>query len=276
MLKRLFLVTSFIAIVSVGAAFKYTPAEDAFAPIPDSFSEFDMDRKITNGAFQVGESLKFIIRVGPISAGNAFMEILEVVTHNNRRCYRVVSRAESNNFFSAFYKVRDKATSLIDSVGIYPWDFQKQTREGKYRADVKLIFDQTNNRIITKKDTVETPPYVQDVLSSFYYLRTQELEVGKSYSIDYFSEKKLYPLEVKILRRETVRVRAGKFACLVVEPVLKSAGIFKHKGRITVWLTDDQRKMPVLMKSQIVVGSIVAELTGYEGVVAADPLAERR
>ncbi len=276
MLKRLFLVTSFIAIVSVGTAFKYTPAEDAIAPIPDSFSEFDMDRKITNGAFQVGEALKFIIRVGPISAGNAFMEILEVVTHNNRRCYRVVSRAESNNFFSAFYKVRDKATSLIDSVGIYPWDFQKQTREGKYRADVKLIFDQTNNRIITKKDTVETPPYVQDVLSSFYYLRTQELEVGKSYSIDYFSEKKLYPLEVKILRRETVRVRAGKFACLVVEPVLKSAGIFKHKGRITVWLTDDQRKMPVLMKSQIVVGSIVAELTEYEGVVPADPLAERR
>jgi hypothetical protein len=236
----------------------------------DSIDRRQWDRAIDNRAFKTGESLKFVIRYGPVQAGHAYMEVEEVVEHNARRCYRIVSRAESNGFFSAFYKVRDTAVSIIDSIGIYSWYFEKDLQEGKYRAEHEVIFDQPNQRVITKKDTVATPPFVQDVLSSFYYLRTQDLEIGGAYDIEHFAETKLYPLRVKVLRKETIRVQAGKFDCFVVEPILRSAGLFKHKGRVTVWLTDDQYRMPVLMKSEIMLGAIVAELQEHSGVYPVD------
>ncbi|MEA3296372.1 MAG: DUF3108 domain-containing protein, partial [candidate division Zixibacteria bacterium] len=74
---------------------------------------------------------------------------------------------------------------------------------------------------------------------------------------------KKYPLEVKVLKKETISVDAGTFSCIVVEPLMRSVGVFKHQGRLKVWLTDDRLKMPVVMKSKILVGSISAELTDY-------------
>lgn len=236
----------------------------------DTSIHFDINRKVDNEAFQVGESLKFVIRYGPVQAGYAYMEIPQIKDYNGRRCFEVVTRAESNSFFSNFYKVRDRAVSVIDSVGLYTWNFSKKIHEGKYRSNIEVIFDQLMDRVITKKDTIETPPYVQDPLSALYFLRTQNLQVGKTYFIDHFSGNKFYPLKVQVLRKETIRVRAGKFSCFVVAPVLKDAGLFKNEGNITVWLTDDRNRIPVLMKSKIIVGSIIAELVEYKGILSSN------
>ena len=224
-------------------------------------------RQILNSAFQVGEKLTFLIRWGPIHAGTAVMEIPKITEVQDRKVYHIVSRAKSNRFFSTFYKVRDLAESFIDTEGIFSWRFEKHLREGKFKADVVEIYDQRRNIVITRKDTVKAPPFVQDVLSAFYYVRTQDLAIGKSIAVDNFASGRIYPLEVKILRRERIRVPAGRFDCIVVEPILKSTGLFQQKGSLKVWLTDDQCRMPVLMKSEILVGSIVAELTNYKGIV---------
>jgi len=244
---------------------KRMPSLQEIIPEEDSLL-VPLNRDVTNQAFRVGEYLKFVVRFGPIHAGFGYLEIPEMVEVNGRKCYHVVSRAESNDFFSTFYKVRDRAESWIDSIGLFTWRFEKHLREGKYRADVIEVFDQVKGIVYTRKDTVRVPPFAQDVLSALYFVRTQELKVGASIRIANFSDGKNYPLEVKVLRKETVRTRAGKFDCVVVEPILKSTGIFKHKGRITVYLTDDAYKMPVLMKTKIPVGSIIAELIEYRGV----------
>ena len=97
-----------------------------------------------------------------------------------------------------------------------------------------------------------------------YYVRTQNLQIGESLYFDSFADGKLYTLEVKIIKKETVSVKAGTFDCIVVEPLMQAVGVFKHQGNLTVWLTDDRLKMPVLMKSKVLVGSITAELTEYE------------
>jgi hypothetical protein len=226
----------------------------------------NIDRMIKNNAFRKGEWLKFVIRYGPVKAGYAYMEIPDIVKINGKPCFHIISRAESNDFFSAFYKVRDRVESFIDTTGIFPWHFEKHLREGKFSADVINIFDQKNQRVIARKDTFQVPLYVQDVLSAFYYVRTQDLKIGNHFSVDNFSDGKNYPLEVKVLKKENVRVKAGKFYCFVVEPILKSTGIFKQKGRLKVWMTEDPTHTPVMMKSEIVVGSIVAELIDYRGV----------
>jgi hypothetical protein len=80
---------------------------------------------------------------------------------------------------------------------------------------------------------------------------------------DYHASKKSLPLEVKIIGRERVETPAGTFNCVAIEPRLKAGGIFKNKGRLVIWITDDERRMPVLMKSQVAVGSISVVLQEF-------------
>ncbi|HVP36854.1 MAG TPA: DUF3108 domain-containing protein [Terriglobales bacterium] len=222
-----------------------------------------IERVVPNFSFGVGEKLKFKVRWGPIKAGNATMEIPEIVEYNGKKCYRIVSIAESSKFFSTFFKVRDRVESITDMEGLYSLHFEKHIREGKFLADKTVDFDQINHLALAGKDTIPVPPFVQDVLSALYYVRTQPLEVGKSIFVDNHTDKKNYPLEVKVLKKERVEVDAGTFDCLVVQPILQAAGVFEQKGTLTVWLTDDQKKMPVLMKSKVAIGSITTELTDY-------------
>jgi len=221
------------------------------------------EREVLNLSFGVSERLKFKVRWGPIKAGNATMEIPEIIEYNGRKCFRIVSTAESSKFFSAFFKVRDRVESFTDVEGVYSHHFEKHIREGKFQADKSVDFDQLNHLALTDKDTIPVPPFVQDVLSALYYVRTQPLEIGKSLFVDNHTDKKNYPLEVKVLKKERVEVDAGTFDCVVVQPILQAAGVFEQKGTLTVWLTDDQKKMPVLMKSKVAIGSITTELTDY-------------
>ncbi len=222
-------------------------------------------RVVTNQAFGVGERLEFSVGWEFINAGTAVMEIPEMVKIDGRKCYHIVSTASSNKVFSVFFKVDDRVESFMDAHGLYSLRYDKHLREGSFKADLSMIFDQEKHLAIydSGTDTFEVPEYVQDVLSAFYFVRTQELIVGRSLFVDNHTDKKNYPLEVKVLRKEKVKVAAGEFDCLVVEPILQTPGIFDQKGSLTVWLTDDQAKMPVLMKSKVVIGSIVTELTGY-------------
>lgn len=249
----------YFASIEIGiaraAADTYSGAEE---PI-DSFSRY-----VENVAFGANERLSFDINYGFINAGTATMEVVRLIEYENRPCYQIVTRANSNKFFSTFYKVDDRVESIVDAVGIFSWRFEKSLREGGYRADRACVLDQRRHLAFYENDTVEVAPYAQDALSALYYVRTQDLEVGRSVLVDNFTDGKKYPLEVRVLKRETITVPAGTFDCVVVEPLLQSVGVFKHEGRLTVWLTDDRLKMPVLMKSKVLVGSISAELTDYE------------
>lgn len=223
----------------------------------------ELDRFVENVAFGTTEKLTFDINYGFINAGSATMEVLKLIEYESRPCYQIVTRATSNEFFSTFYKVDDRVESVVDALGLFSWRFEKNLREGGYRADRQYTFDQRNQKVFYKNDTLDVPSYVQDPLSALYYIRTQELEVGRSIYVDNFTDGKQYQLEVKVIKKEQITVPAGTFDCVVVEPLLQSVGVFKHEGKLTVWLTDDRLKMPVLMKSKILVGSVSAELMEY-------------
>ncbi len=138
-------------------------------------------RTVPNKAFGVGERLEFSVKYGSISAGNAVMEIKDTALVDNHICYRVVSIANSNDFISVFYKVRDTVQTYIDMPGLFPRYFTKQIREGKYKVNRQTKFDQKKHLAITGNDTIPTFAFVQDPLSSLYYIRTQELVPGRGY-----------------------------------------------------------------------------------------------
>lgn len=221
-------------------------------------------RYVENLSFGINEKLSFDINYGFINAGTAAMEVKNIIEYEGRPCYQILSTANSNKFFSSFYKVDDRIETIVDAVGLFSWRFEKDLSEGSYKSLRQYSFDQINHTTVYKKDTFEVAPYVQDALSMLYYARTQPLEVGKSLWVDNFIDGKVYKTEIKVLKKETVDVEAGEFDCLVVEPLLNSAGVFKHEGSLKVWMTDDKLKMPVMMKSKVLVGSITAELTDFE------------
>lgn len=232
-------------------------------PHPVKIAPRLLKRAAPNFSFGVGEKLFYTVRYGPVAAGTASMEVVEIVRYKGNKCFRIVSKAKSNKFFSVFYKVDDKAESWMDVYGLYSWHFEKHLREGGYTADRYIDFDQENHLAVNGNDTIPVPEFVQDVLSSLYFVRTLNLKVDNSVFIDNHADRKNYPLEVKVLRKEEVEVPAGRFNCLVVEPILKATSLFKQTGKLTVWLTDDQYKIPVLMKSKVAVGSISTELKSY-------------
>ena len=207
--------------------------------------------------FRPGESLRFSVQYGFINAGSAWLEVQPAKAPDGRPAYNLIARAESNAFFSRFYKVRNRIESLWDCDGRFTWRYAEDRREGKYRAKSEIRFDpERHEAIYPDGDAVPTPPDVQDALSAFYYTRYQALPLGGSVVFDYHAGRKSQPLEVKVLGRERIDTPAGKFDCVAIEPVLHAGGIFKSKGRLVIWLTDDDRRMPVLMKSKVMIGSI--------------------
>jgi len=212
--------------------------------------------------WKIGEYFQFSIDWSGLNGGSALMQVQNLQTVDGHRAWRIVTKAESNSFVSKFYKVRDRAESFIDAESLYTRRFEKHLREGGYKKDMVIRFDQTGKKAVYDGGkSLDVPARVHDVLSAFYYVRTVPLPDGGTVSIPTHDNEKSYEMVVKVLRRERVEVPAGKFDCVVVEPVLKSEGIFKSKGEMFVWLSDDDRRIPVQVKSKVPIGSISVSLT---------------
>jgi len=249
---------------------------------PDpSTAEFHLDTApisfpvVNNTAFDVGEKLQFVIKYEFITAGTASLEVQEGPSVNNQRTMAIISKAESNSFISAFFRVRDYNASMVDRESLTSLSFHQNLHEGGYQVIRTTTFDYKHRsynferiRRGTKSNrtgAIEMP--LLDILSSFYFVRTLPLRTGGEYSVTVFSDNETYPLLVKVGSKiDRIGVAAGKFDCLRIDPVIRGDAIFKAKeGKMTIWMTNDEKKMPVLIRTRVFIGAVDAELMSYEG-----------
>jgi len=212
-----------------------------------------------NRAFAAGEKLLFSVEYFGLSAGFATLSVEPGPVRYGRPTWRLVATARTHPAFEWFFKVRDRIVSILDAGGLFSWQYEKHLREGSYANDSVILYDQLHRQVIKDEGRTVVPaqPWTQDVLSEFYFFRSQNPAVGETVSIPVVADDgKAYEVLVKVLRRERVNVPAGSFQCLVVEPALKFEGLFQQKGQVNIWLTDDVRKVPVLIKSKIIIGTI--------------------
>jgi hypothetical protein len=229
----------------------------------------DSLRTIDQSAFALGERLVFDIGYSFITAGEAVFSIPSVETMHGRECYQVLFTVNSTPTFSFFYKVDDRYETMLDKKGIFPWRYTQRIREGKYSNDFAAEFNQLNNVATTKAGSFPIPPYVHDVVSAMFYVRTldySKCHPGEKILLQNFFKDTTYQLAVKFLGYQQISVDAGKFNCLLVEPLIMEGGLFKSEGRIIIWMTNDERKIPVKVSTKVVVGSIDAELREYSGI----------
>ena len=218
------------------------------------------------------------------------MEVLDsVAVCDHRAAYHIRTTARSTRFFDWIYPVRDSVETYLDTRGLFSWRFYKRLREGGFKFDLlaeyhpqagkaRVTLIRYHNRTplrVRKSEEIELPipPYLLDVLAAFYYVRAQPLEVGMPLYLQTHNNRTIYAMQVIVQKREKVRVAAGTFRCLKLQPRLEGEAIFRQKGKLWIWVTDDDQHIPVLMKSRVKVGHIATELYRMEGV--RNPLPSR-
>jgi hypothetical protein len=215
------------------------------------------------------EKLTLDVKWGLLAVGQATLGVDKIVMFNGRPAYHIFSEAKSNAFCDTFYKVRDLNESWVDARTLNSLGYAKKMREGRYYRDVWVLYDHDAGTFV-ERQTGKTgtfsvkigtiPASVQDILSSVYFVRSRDLPDGGSVVVDVNTPDN-WPLVVKVMNRENVKVPAGKFPTVQVEPAMRREGLFIQKGkRLRLWLSDDPARRPVMMKVEVFFGHITAVL----------------
>lgn len=229
-------------------------------PVPSATPTPEVEKFIP---FGVGEKFEYSIGWGNVlNAGKATIEIKDIIQYQGHEVYKVVVQGKSNKVFSLFYRVRDKLESLIDVNGLFSRRYWTKQDEGHKKRERKYEFDQENNTVQYKGKEYYIRHGIHDEVSAVFYVRTLDLQVGKPVYVDIFAKRKNWQVKCVVRKIETIKVPAGKFETILVEPELRFDGIMK-KGKIKVWFTNDERRIPVQVRSKIVIGSILIKLKKY-------------
>lgn len=223
----------------------------------------------SNVAFRDGEKLVFTVKYGMVHAAEAILSV-KSGTYSGQPVWLLSTDARTYPFFDAFFKVRDKVESWWDKDTLLPHKFVKNLQEGSYKQRRIHTFNHAKGTTTYQKWSFKNSKFAtedmkmlsktQDVLSAFYYVRNQKLTPGHKINLNITSDGRSMNTDVLVHKREKVSTIFGSINCLVIEPKLKSGAVFKQSGRIQIWVTDDQYKIPVKLESAVSFGSFVAVL----------------
>ncbi len=226
-------------------------------------------------AFTTGEWFKFRIHYGLVNAGYASLEIKEA-TRNNKKVHHVIGKGWTTGMTKFFFKVEDDYQSFFDKETGKPYQFLRKIDEGGYTKHQEGFFNQVNNTVLVKdykkktENTYIVSENVQDVVSSFYYLRNHpnidKLKIGESIILDMFFDDETIKFKLKYIGRENIKTKFGKIPCMIFRPYVQSGRVFKEEESLTVWVSDDDNKMPVRIKASLAVGSLKADLDAFKGL----------
>lgn len=223
-----------------------------------------------NNTYQIGESLKYSIKYGPIKAVNTEILVYGDSTIRSRDCYHIVYNARTVPFFDNFFKVDDQYETFIDKEGQFPLRFTRKVHEGNYKRQNVLEFFHELGKVWSQKgDKVfDISPYTHDIISAYFYVRTLDLQKykkGDVITLNNFSDKKNYKLDIVVHKRDLIETDLGVFRTVVIEPLVLGAGLFKSEGNILIWMSDDKNNIPLRIAIKVPVGSLRAEINEIKG-----------
>ena len=245
------------ALTTLGIVLLFSPMVPASLSLEPSLSLVP--------SFTNGERLIYDIGWAGFKVGKGVLEVSVGEPLDDREVLYITSTARSNKFISWFFPVVDRIESVVDLEGLYPYRITMDQQHGRRKKYREILFDQENHTAVTiykgKTSEIQIPPQVQDTLSSLYYFRAiPELETGSSVFIDVHEGKKNWRLELRILGRETLDTVMGAIPTVKVKAILLFEGILMNKGDLTIWVTDDTKRIPVRMVGKVKIGFVTASL----------------
>ncbi len=236
-----------------------------------SFSAYSQDET----AFGVGEWFKFRIHYGFVNAGYATLEVKEATINSENR-FHLIGKGYTTGLSRFFFKVDDRYESYIDKETFVPIQFLRQINEGGYTKNQEGFFIWSSNKVFIKdfknktEKTFSIPKKTQDILSAFYYLRNlpniDKIKPGESVAIDLFFDDETTKFRLKFIGRDDVKTKFGIVSTMIFRPLVQSGRVFKEEESVTVWISDDENRIPVRIQASLAVGSIKADLDAYKGL----------
>lgn len=236
-----------------------------------TFSTFSQEKK---PAFKSGEWLRYKMSYsGFLRAGTAILEVNEEDL-NGQKVFHTKGTGWTSGMIKWFFEVDDLYESYFDKDSIKPYLFKRKINEGGYKKHRITSFNYNSKQayiqdFTKQEDTTVAFANVQDMMSSFYYLRnieTKDLKQGDEVALDMFIDAKIHPFKLRFLGREVLKTKFGKVNSLIFRPLVQSGRIFKEQESVKIWITNDANKIPIKMQASLSVGSLRAELEAYKGL----------
>jgi hypothetical protein len=234
-------------------------------------------RNINHHAFIAGEKLEYRLHYGIVNAGTAKLEVKKLDQKiAGREVYHITGSGRTKGAFDWFFKVRDTYETYLDVEGVFPWMFVRDINEGGYKKQQTYKFAQAKNKVDNGKGkSFDTPNGIQDMLSSFYYARSIDYsaaKVGEIFTIWSFVDDEIWPLKIRYMGKDKIKVSGQKYHALKFHPVVQEGRLFENEEDVTVWISDDENKIPLLAQGKVMIGSVKMELTKAKGL--ANPSAK--
>ena len=212
------------------------------------------------------ETLVYQASWGGMTVGTAVQEVTSLGDE-----LHIVNTIRSSGLLSAMFPISDKTMSIISREGNgsgMPRFFSEKLNEGSFHTQKEARFNlaslTVDSRDLLKKtektDAISASTF--DSLSSIYYIRSIELVTGQSIFFDLYDFKHLWNTEVRVVRREEIRTPVGEFKTIMVQSQLRFRGAPSRVGNATVWLSDDSRRIPVRITTELKAGKITLTLVG--------------
>lgn len=216
-----------------------------------------------------GEYLEYSLKFGVMSAGSGRMQVIGKDTTRGRDTWHF--RFDFSGGIPLVARVNDSYDSWLDAQTQHSLRFEQKLNElGKYRHRLYEIFPDRAKFQLNDQEERESVSDPLDDASFFFFIRTIPLEIGKSYDFNRYFDTKANPVTIHVLRRERVSVPAGTFDAIVIQPMIKTNGIFSEGGQAELWLSDDDRRILLQMKSKLPFGSLNLYLRKYSLPPLAD------
>lgn len=248
--------------------------------------------KRNNSTFIKGEMLVYrvyydAILTGKVTAGEVTFRVNEgskVIHGRNTDHIQVLGRTKGA--FRLFYKVDDRYETYLDEELLLPRFFVRRVSEGGYTVRQNVTFHQEQRRATfhdlknNRTNVIKTPENIHDVVSMVYYARTLDLEnakTGDMFNFNFIIDDTIYNSSMEILGRETIRTSMGRVNCIKIKPHLITGNVFSESNAMELYISDDKNKLPILMKTGVLVGNVKMELMSYTNLANPfDALVPRR
>lgn len=235
------------------------------SPLPPADRDFLPKDRLYPVPFFSGETLVYTIAWLRIEGGEMTLSAHRTVSPDGVPLHHLLLTAVSNEYVSKFYPVNTRYETWVDARDFQPLRFEKRAREGRYVSDEVEEFDLVHRIGSWRTDRTPLPERVTDIISSFYFMRTQPMTPGTDVRLDMFSRGKLYRLVIHVQEKETVETEAGTFETIRVQPaMLEEGGEDRNRGKLFLWFSDDARRLPVMARSLLPIGSVTARLRQME------------
>lgn len=234
---------------------------------------------VENKVFQAGEKIVYKLYYNWnfvwLAAGEVTFEVSETANK-----YHLAATGRTYSSYEWFYRVRDRYDTFVNKDNLLPSTSIKELQEGGYRLYDKTTLDQRNGvatcvrgktRDRTKRKEHDIDPCMHDILSIMYYARNLDFDTfheGDYFPIKIFMDQTTYPLQVHYKGKEDKkRIKgSGTYDSIVFSPQLVAGDVFEEDTEMNIWVTNDENRIPILIESPLVVGSVKAVLKSYEGL----------